>query len=119
MAKGFFAIGAYVQVTYQVSGTTLTALSIESHVAAGDGRSVTVGNLDTRPADDTGTWVIGGNSYQGDSAISVDLNPSSVNSLAASTGKVLISSYRGLNGAQYITSIVAVTNQVYLPIIVR
>ncbi|MEI7646344.1 MAG: DUF5666 domain-containing protein [Chloroflexales bacterium] len=117
--QGFFAIGAYVQVTYQVSGTTLTALSIESHVAAGDGRSVTVGNLDTRPADDTGTWVIGGNSYQGDSAISVDLNPSSVNSLAASTGKVLISSYRGLNGAQYITSIVAVTNQVYLPIIVR
>ena len=109
--QGFFATGAYVQVTYQVSGTVLNALAIETHVAPGDGRNASVGSLDTRPTDDTGTWVVNGVTYQGDSAMNVSLP-------AATTSKVLITSYRGLNGVQYITSIAAV-QQVYLPSVMR
>ena len=120
--QGFFARGAYVQVTYQVNGTARTALSIETHVAPGAGRDVSVGTLDSgRPTDDTGTWVVNGVTYQGDSAIDVLLTPSgSPNSLqAATTNKVIISSYRGLNGVQYITSVAQVQTQVYLPSVAR
>jgi hypothetical protein len=117
--QGFFVIGAYVEVTYKVSGATLTALAIESHVAPGDGRSVVVGQLDTRPSDDTGSWVIDGVTYQGDRSANIELNRSGVNALAVSTSKVMVSSYRGIDGAQYLTSIVTVAQQVYLPIVVR
>ncbi len=116
--QGFFAAGAYVQVTYQNNGTSFAALSIETHVAPGDGRNVSVGSLDTRPTDDTGTWVVNGVTYQGDSAMDVSLTPNTLNSLQAATNKVLITSYRGLNGVQYITSIAAV-QQVYLPSVTR
>ncbi|NNJ09531.1 hypothetical protein EKD04_004245 [Chloroflexales bacterium ZM16-3] len=120
--QGFFAVGAYVEVTYEVSGATLTALKIETHVAPGSGRTTRVVDLQRRPTEDTGEWMIEGETetYWGDPAIDVQISANSTQALAAvSPNKVMINSYRGPDGVQYITSIVTVVQQIYLPIIQR
>ncbi len=73
---GVFAVGAFVEVKYQVISGTLVAVKIETHVAPQAGMGNSGGSLDTRPDDDWGTWVINGQTYQGDHAMEIELpNP--------------------------------------------
>jgi hypothetical protein len=116
---GFLVAGAYVEVHYQSQAGILTALAIETHVAPGSGRTTSVGVLESRPDDDTGTWIIDGTAYQGDLAISVDLSGSGTQARLTTTDHVVINSYRGTDGIAYLTSIVTVHSQVYIPLVIR
>ena len=116
---GFLVIGAYVEVTYQIDGTVLTAVAIETHVAPGSGRNTTAGSLESRPTEDTGTWIIDGTTYQGDPAINVNLGSSGMQALSTTTNRVMLNSYRGIDGIHYLTAITTVNGQVYIPLIVR
>ena len=49
---GFFAIGSYVEVKYQMDSQTATALSIETHVAPGSGIQTEEGILESHDIND-------------------------------------------------------------------
>jgi hypothetical protein len=105
---GLLAIGAFVEVRYQVeTDGTLTALSIETHVAPGDGADDTVGELEVMPEIETGTWEIDGVSYVGDPAIVVDLSEAALQGRSGRSAilTVAVNSYRGLDGVNYATAI--------------
>jgi hypothetical protein len=118
---GRFAVGAFVEITYRIDGVNRIATRIETHVAPGEGRTNTVGALESRPSDDTGTWVIGGVSYRGDDSIEIELGhltSAAQNALAASTLRVIVNSYQAADGTRYATSVQAVS-QIFLPIVQR
>jgi len=116
---GPFAVGAFVEVIYQVQSNNRIATHIETHVAPGDGRARAVGTLANRPSDDTGTWVVGGVSYKGDDAIEIELeieHHAALSALVAGPLLVMVNSYQASDGTVYATSITAVY-QVFLPMI--
>jgi hypothetical protein len=118
---GRFAAGAFVELRYRVEGANLIATHIETHVAPGDGRARTVGRLESRPSDDTGTWVVGGESYTGDAAIEIELELSPSIAQAGPVADpllVMVNSYQASDGTQYATAI-TVVRQLFLPAIQR
>ena len=108
---GFFAIGAFVEVRYVVSGTTRTALSIETEVAPGAGRDDLFGRLEAHdPNDDNAPWVVNGVTYAAAPEIQVG---------AVAVGQqVQINTYRDSNGTLFVTS-VQQAHQTFLPMIRR
>ncbi len=117
---GRFDVGAFVEVVYHLEGANRVATHIETHVAPGDGRALAVGALESRPSDDTGTWVVGGVSYRGDDAIEIELEHQSGMAQAAIAGPllVIVNSYQASDGTRVATAITAV-NQVFLPSVQR
>lgn len=126
---GFFAVGAFVEVKYIVSGTDRIALSIETHVAPGAGRDVVLGVLEAHDSnDDWSPWRVNGITYTADSAIEVDTSsPARAASLrsAATSGSgpvvgqlVLLNTYRGSDGVLYVT-LVRRPYQLFLPVTIR
>jgi hypothetical protein len=126
---GFFAVGAFVEVKYVVSGTDRIALSIETHVAPGAGRDVVLGTLEAHDSnDDWSPWRVNGITYTADSAIEVESSSStlvaSLRSAAVSGARpvvgqpVLLNTYRGSDGALYVT-LVQRPYQVFLPVTIR
>lgn len=113
---GAFAVGAFVEVSYRIDGSNRIATRIETHVAPGEGRVSGIGTLDSRPSDDTGTWVIGGTSYRGDDAIEIELEHerSTLQSTAAAAPLVIVNGYQASDGTLYATSVTTV-RQVFLP----
>lgn len=108
---GFFAIGAFVEVRYVVSGTTRTALSIDTEVAPGAGRDDVIGTLQAHdPNDDYAPWVVNGVTYAAAPAIQAG---------AVSVGqRVQLNTYRDSNGTLFVTSIQQ-AHQIFLPLIRR
>ncbi len=108
---GFFAIGAFVEVRYVVSGTTRTALSIETEVAPGAGRDDMFGRLEAHDSnDDNAPWVVNGVTYAAAPAIEAG---------AVAVGQqVQINTYRDSNGTLFVTS-VQQAHQTFLPMIRR
>ena len=108
---GFFAVGAFVEVKYVVSGTMRTALSIETEVAPGAGRDDVIGTLQAHdPSDDYAPWVVNGITYAAAPAIEVG---------AVTVGqRVQLNTYRDSNGVLFVTSVQQV-HQVFLPMIWR
>jgi len=105
---GFFAVGAYVEVKYTISGTTKTAAGIKTHVAPGSGQNIIAGILDGLPDDEWDDWVVDGKTYTAAPAISVGKSPGALSttgmraSAAPLQGEyVIITSYRS-NGVDYI-----------------
>ena len=114
---GRFALGAFVEIIYRVESGNRIAIHIETHVAPGDGRIRAVGPLESRPLDDTGTWVVGGVSYTGDDAIEIELEREGSSIQATSSAGpllVMVSSYQATDGTRYATSI-TVARQLFLP----
>ena len=114
---GPFTVGAFVELTYRVESGTRIATRIETHVAPGEGRSQAVGALESRPSDDTGIWVIGGQSYRGDDAIEIELErllSIAQTAPAASPLLVTVNSYQASDGTQYAT-IITIARQIFLP----
>ncbi|MGB0386754.1 MAG: DUF5666 domain-containing protein [Ardenticatenaceae bacterium] len=98
---GFFAVGAYVEVKYEMSGDSAIAKSIETHVAPGNGMQTGQGTLQSHDAnDDWKDWVIQGVTYKADPAIEVGSGEQ-----APQVGEsVSFNSYEN-NGARYLTSV--------------
>ena len=118
---GRFAVGAFVELTYRVENNSRIATRIETHVAPGEGRNRAIGTLQSRPSDDTGTWIIGGVSYTGDDAIEIELVHQSSTAqadLAADPLLVMMNSYQASDGTLYVTT-VRVARQVFLPAVQR
>jgi hypothetical protein len=118
---GRFAMGAFVEIIYRVESGNRIATQIETHVAPGEGRLQTVGALESRPSDDTGTWVVSGVSFKGDDAIEIELEIQSIRAQvgpAAGTLRVLVNSYQASDGTPYATSIQA-ARQVFLAAVQR
>ena len=116
---GRFAIGAFVEIIYRVESGNRIATHIETHVAPGEGRIRAVGALESRPSDDTGTWVVGGVSYKGDDAIEIELERGGNTVQAAPAAGpllVMVNSYQASDGTQYATSITA-ARQIFLPVL--
>ncbi len=118
---GFFSVGAYVEVKYTSSGGVNTALSIETHVEPGSGRTSVAGTLDSRPTDDWGDWVVDGVTYKSDPAIEVDdtVATSSLSTMAAPVlgETVLLNTYS--SGGDTFVTYAAAGKLVYLPIILH
>ena len=108
---GFFAIGAFVEVKYVVSGTTRSALSIETKVAPGAGRHDLFGTLESHdPNDDDAPWVVSGVTYAAAPAIQVG---------AVAVGQqVHLNTYRDSDGTLFVT-LVQQAHQIFLPMIRR
>ncbi len=121
---GFFSMGAFVEVVYQLVGGIKTALKIETHVAPGAGLGDVTGSLDGRPdlnGDGWDDWQVDGQDYYSDHAIEVDasLLDSSTGRVSAPSGtRVALNTYLGIDGKTYVTSATAV-HQIYLPLVLR
>jgi hypothetical protein len=114
---GRFALGAFVEIIYRVESGNRIAIHIETHVAPGDGRIRAVGALESRPSDDTGTWIVGGVSYNGDDAIEIELeHEASAVQATPNAGPllVMVNSYQASDGTLYATSI-TLAHQIFLP----
>jgi hypothetical protein len=109
---GFFAVGAFVEVKYVLSGTDRIALSIETHVAPDAGRDEIVGVLEAHDShDDWSAWVVNGVTYAADPAIEVGTAGQS----PVVGQPVRLNTYR-VNGVAYVTS-ASRAFQVFLPAI--
>lgn len=118
---GLFAVGAFVEVKYQVISGALVAVKIETHVAPQAGMGNSGGSLDTRPSDDWGTWVVGGQTYQGDHAMEVKIGDGSGSPLRApsASASMVIVNYYIADGVRYVTSVRQLAQRVMLPIVVK
>lgn len=118
---GQFAVGAFVEVKYQVISGTLIAVKIETHVAPQAGLGNSGGSLDTRPSDDWGAWVINGQTYQGDHAMEVKLGDVSGNPLRAPSAitSTVIVNYYIADGVRYATSVRQLTQHIMMPLVVK
>lgn len=98
---GFFAVGAFVEVKYTVSGAERIALSIETHVAPNHGMVNVFGVLQAHDSsDDWSSWRVNGVTYQSDLAIQVDTS-----GRAPVIGEpVVLNTYRDSNGVAFVTS---------------
>ncbi len=113
-AYGFFALGAYVEVKYILQGNTRLAVSIETHVAPGNGLQNGTGRLTSFDAtDDWQAWVINGLTYQADPVIEVGSG-----NQAPQLGQVVVFNSYQRNNVNYLTSVVGAT-QVFLPLVIR
>lgn len=124
---GFYAVGAFVQVEYAVTGTNRIALSIETHVAPGAGRDDVIGILEAHDLnDDHAPWVVGGITYTADSAIEVEHGGSGGGlAMASAAGpaiavgqRVELNTYRSSTGVLFVT-LVKQVHQVFLPVVMR
>jgi hypothetical protein len=119
---GFFAVGAFVQVRYVLSGTARLARSIETQVAPGAGRRNIIGILQAHDMnDDWSPWVVSGVTYQSDPDIQVRLAGQSAAASASTVAigqKVALNVYQAADGTLYVTSVSALS-QVYLPMVMR
>jgi hypothetical protein len=120
---GFFAVGAFVEVRYILSGTTRFALSIETHVAPGAGRDNVIGVLQAHDmSDDWSPWVVNGVTYQSDPAINVQESGQMMlmgQGPGVAVGQLVhLNFYRSADGTPYATSVTPV-HQVFLPIAFR
>jgi hypothetical protein len=130
---GFFAIGAFVEVKYIVSGTERIALSVETHVAPGAGRDTVPGILEAHDSnDDWASWRVNGITYAADPAIEVNISgqtqvtdqatrlnrTASAGSAPVAGQLVVVNFYRGSDGVLYATS-VSEPQRVFLPIVSR
>jgi Domain of unknown function (DUF5666) len=111
---GFFAVGAFVEVKYVLSGTDRIALSIETHVAPDAGLDEVFGVLEAHDSgDDWSDWVVNGVTYTADPAIEVGAAER-----APVVGRLVrLNTYR-VNGVAYVTS-ASSAFQVFLPAISR
>lgn len=111
---GFFAIGAFVEVKYVVSGSTNIITEIETHVASGAGSDTSSGMLDAHDgSDDWNDWVVDGTALTADPVIEVGVDMQS----PLVGNPVIFNSYQK-NGIRYVTSI-SFANQMFLPLISR
>lgn len=101
---GPFVIGAWVEVHARLVAGRLTATKLETAVAPGTGGIDAVGTLDTRPADDTGSWVIGGTSYAATDDIQVALEDGARSARSAPVF-VSVNAYRDAAGVLRLTQI--------------
>ncbi len=109
---GFFAVGAYVEVKYVVSGTTNVITKIETHVAPGAGSDTSSGVLDAHDSsDDWNDWTVDGTTYTADSVIEVGVDVQS-----PLVGNPVIFNSYVKNGVRYVTNI-SFANQAFLPTI--
>jgi hypothetical protein len=121
---GIFAVGAFVEVEYDLVNGERIATEIETHVAPGKGRSRARGILEQRPDDDLGTWRIDDDVYESDPAIDVDLDDlddlddDDQIDLAAVGTSVSVTYYTTPDGTRLATSVRSNTS-LFLPLIVR
>lgn len=113
---GTFALGAFVEVKYRVVNNVRVAVKIETHVEPGAGQGNSAGQLDTRPSDDWGTWIVDGQPYQGDHAIEVEIHSSSSQRLSPLAVQKVSVNYYVSGGIRYATSIRELTRQVFMPL---
>lgn len=117
---GPFAVGAYVEVKYVVTNGERVATKIETHVAPGSGSGNISGSLDDRPSDDWGVWTVGGQTYQGDPAIRVDVPSAALRSASAgATGQRVLVNYYTVSATRYVTSVRLIRGTAYMPVIQR
>jgi len=114
---GFFALGAFVEVKYIISGTINIATKIETHVAPYGGTGTFMGTL-TGMGDDNGDgwpdWEM-----DGSNVILTDHVIEFGSSGQPTIGdRVLLNTYRGVDGRLYATTAGVVRN-VFMPIILR
>ncbi len=114
---GFFALGAFVEVEYTTSGAVNTATKIETHVAPHAGTGTFMGTV-TGQNDDNGDgwpdWELDGTDiYLTDRVIEFGGGGQ-----PAIGDRVLLNTYRGLDGRLYVTS-AGVVQHVFLPLILR
>ncbi len=118
---GAFAVGAYVEVKYVISGTVNTTLSIETHVPPSGGRTSVTGVLTGQPdidGDGWTDWQVDGQDYFSDPAIDIDPALSGGTPRVAGGQKVALNTYLGLDGKTYVTYATTL-KQIYLPLIMR
>jgi len=120
--QGLFAIGAFVEVKYQVISDTLVAVKIETHVAPRAGMGDDSGHLETHPDDHWGNWVIDGVTYKGDDAIEVELESErpGLRAMSASVAApMVVVNYYVSNGVRIATSVRQLAFTVALPMALR
>ncbi len=121
-SHGTFAVGAFVEVKYQMVNGARVVVKIETHVAPEAGLGRGSGRLDNRPSDDWGQWTIAGVTYQGDRAIEVEIRSSgtlSAASTAATSARTVAVNYYELDGVRYATSVRELVRQTYLPLTLK
>ncbi len=117
---GIFAVGAFVEVEYELINGERVASDIDTHVAPGKGRSSDEGILIIRPDDDLGSWQIDDDDYESDPAIDVDLDDDDDLRLAATGTRVTVSYHTAPDGTRFATSVRTATSRtIYLPIVQR
>jgi hypothetical protein len=120
---GFFAVGAFVEVKYIVSGMARFALSIETHVAPHAGLDDVIGVLQAHDMnDDWSDWKVNGVTYKADPAIEVEDSGQAMatgQGPAVAVGQMVhLNFYRGADGTPYATSASSI-RQIFLPVVFR
>ncbi len=111
---GFFAVGAYVEVSYVISGSINLATSIETHVAPGAGTTTVFGLLTAHDdSDDWNDWVVDGVTYKADPVIETGTGEQ-----APQVGKTAMFNAYQVNGVWYVTTAV-LAHSIFLPVITR
>lgn len=106
---GAFALGAYVEVEFEIVDGLLVASKIETHVAPGAGRTNIIGTLESQ---NNGQWTVDGTTYTADRAILISQNPQIGQpvqlNLYQQAGQTFVTRATGLG-----------TYQIFLPVITK